>query len=101
MRDSIAQILVWPLLLRLPSRKRRPGAVREAARHVPAAVRHRPGPWRGPSSAEARAFFRDEAAARLTPQQRERFWATAFAEIGVDYPYRYRDDQFAAQEATA
>ncbi|MEU3188377.1 hypothetical protein ABZ707_29910 [Streptomyces sp. NPDC006923] len=100
MRDSIARILVWLLLLRLPSRKRRHGAVRKAARHVPAAVRRQPG-WRGPSSAEARAIFRDKAADRLTPQQRERFWATAFAEIGVDYPYRYRDDQFAAQEATA
>lgn len=101
MRDSIALIFVWLLVLRLPSRKQPVTAVRERAYPIPAAIRRRSGTWPGPSSAEARAIFRDRTAQRLTPQQRERFWATAFAEIGVDYPYRYRDDQFATQDATA
>ncbi|MGX2996297.1 hypothetical protein JNUCC64_18800 [Streptomyces sp. JNUCC 64] len=44
-------------------------------------------PWTGPSSAEALAIFRAEETRHLTPAQRERFYATAFAELGYDYPY--------------
>ncbi|MGX2995595.1 hypothetical protein JNUCC64_15085 [Streptomyces sp. JNUCC 64] len=48
-------------------------------------------PWTGPSSAEALAIFRTEEARYLNPEQRERFYATAFAELGYDYPYTARD----------
>ncbi|MGX2995752.1 hypothetical protein JNUCC64_15930 [Streptomyces sp. JNUCC 64] len=47
-------------------------------------------PWTGPSSAEALAIFRAEEARDLSPEQRERFYATAFAERGYDYPYLAR-----------
>ncbi|MFE3648227.1 hypothetical protein ACFXO2_10325 [Streptomyces sp. NPDC059152] len=43
--------------------------------------------WTGPSSTEARAIFRAKEAQTLTPEHRERWWAAAFAEIGVDYDF--------------
>ncbi|WP_406001185.1 hypothetical protein [Streptomyces sp. NBC_00829] len=51
---------------------------------IPRATRR---PWSGPSSAQAHAIFHAEETRALTPEQRERWWATAFAEIGVDYDF--------------
>ncbi|MGX2995390.1 hypothetical protein JNUCC64_14015 [Streptomyces sp. JNUCC 64] len=113
MRKRIFHALVW-VLIRLPlTRRSRPG--RHTAEHLaetgpvpvvptsaprpvsvpaPAPVPE-PSPWRrpwtGPSSAEALAIFRAEEARDLNPEQRERFYATAFAELGYDYPYTARD----------
>ncbi|MGX2997464.1 hypothetical protein JNUCC64_24930 [Streptomyces sp. JNUCC 64] len=97
MRDRIAHVLVW-VLAHLPlTRRARPG--RHTADHLtqPEPVSGRPvaapdpdpwrRPWTGPSSAEALAIFRAEEARYLSPEQRERFYATAFAERGYDYPY--------------
>ncbi|WP_197359886.1 hypothetical protein, partial [Streptomyces clavuligerus] len=44
-------------------------------------------PWTGPSSATARAIFTAPETHGLTPEQRERFYATAWAENGYDYTY--------------
>ncbi|MGW3951179.1 hypothetical protein ACWEKM_09600 [Streptomyces sp. NPDC004752] len=44
-------------------------------------------PWRGPSADDARAIFHAEETRSLTPEQRERWWAAAFSEIGVDYDF--------------
>lgn len=44
-------------------------------------------PWRGPSSEAVRAIFHAEEVRSLTPDQRERWWAAAFFEIGVDYDF--------------
>ncbi|MGX2996220.1 hypothetical protein JNUCC64_18395 [Streptomyces sp. JNUCC 64] len=105
MRDRIARALVR-VLAHLPlTRRTRPG--RHTAQHltqpelspapVPVAI-PTPAPdrdpwrrpWTGPSSAEALAIFRAEEAQHLSPAQRERFYATAFAERGYDYPYLAR-----------
>ncbi|MGX2996522.1 hypothetical protein JNUCC64_19980 [Streptomyces sp. JNUCC 64] len=109
MRKRICHALVW-VLIHLPlTRRSRPG--RHTAEHLartepasgPAAVpvpAPAPDPdpdaspwrrpWTGPSSAEALAIFRAEEARYLNPEQRERFYATAFAERGYDYPYLAR-----------
>ncbi|MGW7008716.1 hypothetical protein ACWGCW_39550 [Streptomyces sp. NPDC054933] len=99
MRDSIARALMWVLRLLMPAHGRHSGGHQGAVRTAPAPTPtpYRPGLWRGPSSTEARAIFRAEETLTLTPEQRERYWATAFAEIGVDYPYRYEGDQFTAR----
>ncbi|GFH36941.1 hypothetical protein SCWH03_31740 [Streptomyces pacificus] len=70
-----------------------------AARNGPVSPRAKP--WTGPSAEEARPIFRAEETLRLTPVRRERFFATAFAERGIGYPYRYPGDQFAAPGASA
>ncbi|MEU3714354.1 hypothetical protein [Streptomyces catenulae] len=48
-------------------------------------------PWTGPSSAQVRAIFRpegeEETTLTLSPIQRERRYAAAFALIGIDYDY--------------
>ncbi|MFE0189273.1 hypothetical protein [Streptomyces sp. NPDC058989] len=44
-------------------------------------------PWRGPSGKEVREIFHAEEVQSLTPEQRERWWATAFFEIGIDYDF--------------
>ncbi|MFF6971430.1 MULTISPECIES: hypothetical protein [Streptomyces] len=44
-------------------------------------------PWTGPSSDTARTIFTAEEARGLTDEQCERFYATAWAELGWDYPY--------------
>ncbi|MGX2995187.1 hypothetical protein JNUCC64_12965 [Streptomyces sp. JNUCC 64] len=97
MRDRIARALVR-VLARLPlTRRVRPGRhtadhlARPEPRPVPVSIpTPEPDPWRrpwtGPSSAEALAVFRAEEARYLSPEQRERFYATAFAERGYDYP---------------
>ncbi|AGP56800.1 hypothetical protein [Streptomyces rapamycinicus] len=104
MRDAIAHILLWVLHLFVPQTRRR-GPGRHSAEHFatvtamsPAPHRHQP--WTGPSSEDARAIFRADVS-HLTPEQRERHWAAAFAEIGVEYPYRYEGDHFAALAASA
>ncbi|MEU5400678.1 hypothetical protein ABZ348_15465 [Streptomyces sp. NPDC005963] len=99
MRDLIACALAWVLS---PFRaKRRPG------RHSAGYLAHRmtstvipqqapedtsssqawARPWSGPSAALARSVFRAEEAEALTPECRERFFATAWAELGYDYSY--------------
>ncbi|MFK0289507.1 hypothetical protein ACIQU6_03325 [Streptomyces sp. NPDC090442] len=89
MRDAIARALVRILRILLPARGRHaatPATVPEldTPPTTPPAARRQ---WTGPSSAQARAIFRAKEAQALTPEQRERWWATAFAEIGVDYDF--------------
>ncbi|MEV3870070.1 hypothetical protein [Streptomyces sp. NPDC049906] len=95
MSDRIAHALVW-VLAHLPlTRRTRPG--RHTAEHftTPPATSPEPAPstsawqrpWPGPSSAEARAIFHAEEARHLSPERRERYYATAWAERGYDYPY--------------
>ncbi|NEA19180.1 hypothetical protein [Streptomyces halstedii] len=83
MRDSISRALMWMLRLMLPARgKRRAATVPvPTPEPAPAVV---PRMFAGPSSGQARAIFRAEETRGLTPEQRERWWAAAFAEIGVD-----------------
>ncbi|WP_329148325.1 hypothetical protein OIU91_19935 [Streptomyces sp. NBC_01456] len=44
-------------------------------------------PWRGPSAKAVRAIFHAEEVQSLTQDQRERWWAAAFLEIGVEYDF--------------
>lgn len=96
MRNPIARVLVRVLS---PHRwTRRPG--RHSARYLangvcPTPVPPQPvhnscvwsRPWTGPSAELARSIFRAEEVAALTPECRERYFATAWAERGYDYPY--------------
>ncbi|MFE4023426.1 hypothetical protein ACFXPZ_39560 [Streptomyces sp. NPDC059101] len=89
MRDAIARALVWMLRLLLPAQGRHaapaaPTLEPDTEPTTPPTVRRQ---WTGPSSTEARAIFRAKEAQTLTPEQRERWWAAAFAEIGVDYDF--------------
>ncbi|MFD9717879.1 hypothetical protein [Streptomyces sp. NPDC059076] len=98
MRDLIVCALAWVLS---PFRAKRPGrhsagylARRTApiliAQHAPEETpnsRAWARPWGGPSADLARSIFRAEEANALTPQCRERYFATAWAEHGYDYPY--------------
>ncbi|MGW2425088.1 hypothetical protein ACWC0C_38605 [Streptomyces sp. NPDC001709] len=90
MRDSIARALVWVLRLLLPARGKRRAVpaitpATPAPRSESAAAWSRP--WQGPSADDARAIFQAEETRSLTPEQRERWWAAAFSEIGVDYDF--------------
>ncbi|MFI1885326.1 hypothetical protein [Streptomyces jumonjinensis] len=90
MLDSILRALVWVLNTIPWTRRAQPG--RHTAQYLaaqPAPVRVSPWsrPWGGPSADEARAIFRAEEALRLPPVKRERYFATAWAERGYDYPY--------------
>ncbi|MGW6455589.1 hypothetical protein ACWF94_06610 [Streptomyces sp. NPDC055078] len=94
MLDRIARALVWVLNLFPLTRRTRPGrhSARYLAEHpapvtAPAPVSPWSLPWTGPSAEEARAIFRAEETKALTPERRERFFATAWAERGYDYPY--------------
>ncbi|MFI1868773.1 hypothetical protein [Streptomyces jumonjinensis] len=90
MRDSILRALTWVLSLLPWTRRTEPGrhTARYLAEHpAPAAVSAWSRPWGGPSAEEARAIFRAEEALKLTPVRRERYFATAWAERGYDYPY--------------
>lgn len=95
MRDSIARALARVLALFIPwTRRPEPGrhsAAHFVARAESAAVATPASPWRrpwlGPSSADARAIFGAVEARTLDPVRRERFFATAWAERGVDYEY--------------
>ncbi|WP_225987198.1 hypothetical protein [Streptomyces spectabilis] len=44
-------------------------------------------PWGAPSAEEVRAIFQDEKAEGLPLEQRERLWAGAFAQLGIDYDH--------------
>ncbi|MET3984234.1 hypothetical protein [Streptomyces sp. PvR034] len=104
MRDGIARTLLWVLSL-FTLRRPTPQA---PGRHSAAYLTHRAATdrtakerqWAGPSSADARAIFRADLS-HLSPEQRERYWATAFAEIGIEYPYRYPGDLFSSRLAAA
>lgn len=102
MRDLIVRALCWVLSVLAPwTHRTAPG--RHAAAYLatlptatPAPMSPWANPWTGPSAEEVRAIFRAEETLRLTPVRRERFFATAFAECGIEYPYRYPGDQFTA-----
>lgn len=83
-------------LSRAPWKRRRPG--RHSAQHlaaqrtavpasVPEPVSPWARPWTSPSAADVRAIFRDPQTLALPTPQRERVWAAAFAELGVDYDH--------------
>ncbi|MDQ8704562.1 hypothetical protein RCO28_19005 [Streptomyces sp. LHD-70] len=81
-------------LSRVPWTRRRPG--RHSAKHLvaqraavpePEPVSPWGRPWTSPSAADVRAIFRDPQTLALPTPQRERVWAAAFAEIGVDYDH--------------
>ncbi|MEU5400638.1 hypothetical protein ABZ348_15265 [Streptomyces sp. NPDC005963] len=94
MRDLIVCALAWVLYLVRPTRQTGQPAIRTAPTVLPQHTStHVPGfsawarPWTGPSAELARSIFRAEEANTLTPQCRERYFATAWAEHGYDYPY--------------
>ncbi|MEW1549292.1 hypothetical protein [Streptomyces tsukubensis] len=88
MRDLTVRALAWALRLLLPARGRHrtSGPVAPPA-PTPTPVSPWARPWTGPSADTARAIFTAYEVHALTPEQRERFYATAWAEIGWDYPY--------------
>ncbi|MDI3405777.1 hypothetical protein [Streptomyces cavernicola] len=94
MYELLARVLSWPAARF--SVGRRPG--RHSAQYLAAQRADVPDPepepvspwarpWTSPSAAEVRAIFRDERILALPPLQRERAWAAAFAEVGVDYDH--------------
>ncbi|MCM2393942.1 hypothetical protein [Streptomyces albipurpureus] len=94
MCDRIVRALVWVLNVLPWTRRPKPG--RHSAHYLTTtAPEPDPGPnspawsnpWTGPSSELARSIFRAEEAQLLTPECRERYFATAWAERGYDYPY--------------
>jgi hypothetical protein len=100
MRNSIARALVWVLRLLLPAHGvRRSPAMAPKSAPTPVLVGPWLKPWTSPSAAAVRRIFHAEETLPLTPMQRERHWAIMFAELGVEYPYGYQGDQFAAMEA--
>lgn len=94
MRDAIARALIWVLRALLPAHGRHGAPDATTPRPEPVSPWSRP--WQGPSATEAREIFRAEETMRLTPVQRERRRAVEFAALGVEYPYRYPGDHFAA-----
>ncbi|MFJ4799922.1 hypothetical protein [Streptomyces murinus] len=93
MRDSIVRTALWVLRLLLPAHGKRRAipAAPPVIVPVPAprceSVAAWSRPWHGPSADEARAIFHAKETRSLTPEQRERWRAVAFAEIGVDYDF--------------
>jgi hypothetical protein len=90
MRDVIARALSWALSVLAPRPPGRHSAEFLAAQTPepePAPVPPWSRPWRGPSSQEVRAIFRNEHTRELPDLQRERVWAAEFAALGVDYDY--------------
>ncbi|MFE1773777.1 hypothetical protein [Streptomyces sp. NPDC059008] len=92
MRDAIARALIWVLTVLPWTRRLEPGRhsmTYLAQQPSPEPVSANPWlrPWRGPSSKEVREIFHAEEVQSLTPEQRERWWAAAFFEIGVDYDF--------------
>ncbi|WP_197367105.1 hypothetical protein [Streptomyces clavuligerus] len=83
MRDAIARALAWTLFLLLPAHGRH--RTTTPAVTTPAPVSPWARPWTGPSSTTARAVFTAPEARALTPEQREHFYATAWAELGHVY----------------
>ncbi|MBZ4319563.1 hypothetical protein [Streptomyces huiliensis] len=104
MRDPIARALLWVLRLLLPAHgtHRTTTTTRTTTTpETPVAETSAPRPlsvwrkgWSGPSSADVRAIFHAEDVQGLTVAQRERRYAVAFAELGIDYPYAYPDNPF-------
>ncbi|MFE4374017.1 hypothetical protein ACFRMN_38505 [Streptomyces sp. NPDC056835] len=85
MRDCISRALLWVLRMMLPARGRH--AAVPVTAPAPAPVSPWSEPWTGVSAKETRAIFHAEETRSLTPEQRERWWAAAFSEIGVDYDF--------------
>ncbi|MCM2391290.1 hypothetical protein [Streptomyces albipurpureus] len=94
MCDRIARALVWVLNTLHWTRRPQPG--RHSANYLTTtAPEPNSGPnssawsrpWTGPSAELARSIFRAEEAQLLIPECRERYFATAWAERGYDYPY--------------
>lgn len=92
MRDRIARLFTWLRFVFTPQPPRRPG------RHTAAFLAEQPEltsqsepasvwrtPWQGPSAETVREIFREGA--ELPHLQRERRWAAAFAELGIDYDH--------------
>ena len=94
MRDLIASALSWVLAVIAPQQ---PG--RHSAEYLTAPTGEPPAarlpiwttPWRGLSSQEARAIFKDDQIQALPPLQRERSYAAAFASLGIDYDFPTMD----------
>ncbi|MFJ9816141.1 hypothetical protein ACIRU3_12910 [Streptomyces sp. NPDC101151] len=91
MRDAIARTLAWVLSVLAP---RRPG--RHSAEHLTeqstslasdSSVSPWSRPWTAPSAHDVRGVFKDERAQDLPTLQRERYYAAAFAALGVDYDH--------------
>ncbi|MCM2392570.1 hypothetical protein [Streptomyces albipurpureus] len=98
MRNPIVRALAWVLnrfCTREPGRhsaqhlaqRPAPTPVQPCAPDFIAELRAWSRPWTGPSSELARSIFRAEETDHLTPECRERYFATAWAERGYDYPY--------------
>jgi len=92
MRDAIARALAWVLALLPWTGRPRPGRhsatfFAQQATSEPVSVNPWLKPWRGPSAEMVREIFHAEEVQSLTPEQRERWWAAAFFEIGVDYDF--------------
>ncbi|WP_372411068.1 hypothetical protein [Streptomyces luteireticuli] len=104
MRDRILRVLRWALRLLLPAhgehRTTAPTTPEPAPELVPVTlgISVWRKPWRTPSSAEAREIFRSPEVWGRTPEQRDHWFATAWAERGYDYPHRYKGDQFEQYE---
>lgn len=90
MRDAIARALTRVLAL-LPWIQRpdpgRHSAAFFASQPAPTTMNPWLEPWQGPSAAAVRGIFHAGEVQLLTPEQRERWWAAAFCEIGVDYDF--------------
>lgn len=89
MRDLIVHAFTWALHHLLPARGRHraPELPPPAAPGPAVPVSPWCRPWTGPSAETARAVFTADAARGLDPERREGFYAVAWAELGVDYPY--------------
>ncbi len=85
MRDVIARALLWVLRVLLPAHGRRRAPINTIVPASPPAPTPRERLFSGPSSEEVRAIFHAEEALSLPPIQRERWWAVAFAQLGIDY----------------
>ncbi|MEU7584460.1 hypothetical protein AB0B50_43555 [Streptomyces sp. NPDC041068] len=88
MRDAIARAAMWVLRLLLPARGRHaaPESAPEPA-GSPVAVSAWLKPWNAPSAEEVRSIFLAKETEPLPLEQRERLWAAAFAELGIDYDH--------------
>ncbi|MGW1835816.1 hypothetical protein [Streptomyces sp. NPDC002067] len=93
MRNLIAHALkrAASLFSRTPGRHTEKHLRTQEPPLVPASTNPWTRPWTGPSSEEVRAIFRPEGEGEttltLSPIQRERRYAAAFALIGIDYDY--------------
>lgn len=96
MRDLIARALLRVLRALLPGCGKRRAVPADLPAPLPTLLSSSSSatsahvwsrPWRGPSSEQVRAIFHAEETRALTVEQRERWRAAAFAEIGVDYDF--------------